>query len=51
MCGLSVQDLIGEGYTILKLGRTRADASSLIHAFKMLNAPVSVLDIPDRIAR
>lgn len=49
--GRPVQDLIGEGYTILKLGRTRADASGLEAAFKALNAPVSVLDIPDRIAR
>jgi hypothetical protein len=46
-----MQDRIPDGYTILKLGRTKADASGLERAIRLRGAPVTVLDVPDRIAR
>jgi hypothetical protein len=49
--GRPVQDLIGDGYTILKLGRTKADVAPLEKAIRARNAPVTILDIPDRVAR
>jgi hypothetical protein len=41
----SVHDRIGDGYTLLRLGRNKADASGLQKAFAALRAPLSVLDI------
>ena len=49
--GTPMQDHIADGYTILKLGGTRADASGLEKAIRACGAPVTVLDVPDRIAR
>ncbi len=49
--GTPMQDHIPDGYIILKLGRTRADAGGLEKAIRSRGAPVSVLDVPDRIAR
>ena len=49
--GASMQDQIPDGYTILKLGRTKADASGLEKALRSFGAPTAVLDVPDRIAR
>jgi 2-polyprenyl-6-methoxyphenol hydroxylase-like FAD-dependent oxidoreductase len=49
--GTPMQDRIADGYTILKLGRTKADASGLERAIRSRGAPVTVLDVPDRIAR
>jgi len=49
--GTPLQDHIPDGYTILRLGRTRADAGGLEMAIRARGAPVSVLDVPDRIAR
>jgi 2-polyprenyl-6-methoxyphenol hydroxylase-like FAD-dependent oxidoreductase len=49
--GTPMQDRIGDGYTILKLGRSKADASGLEKAIRARGAPVAVLDVPDRIAR
>src|SRR3984957_14263103 len=49
--GTPMQDRIPDGYTILKLGRTKADASGLEHAIRSHGAPATVLDVPDRIAR
>jgi hypothetical protein len=46
-----MQDHVGDGYTILKLGRTKADAAGLEKAIRARGAPVTVLDVPDRIAR
>ncbi len=46
--GTPMQDRIGDGYTILKLGGTAADASGLERAIRSHGAPVTVLDIPDR---
>jgi 2-polyprenyl-6-methoxyphenol hydroxylase-like FAD-dependent oxidoreductase len=50
--GTPMQDRIGDGYTILKLGRTtKADSSVLERAIRSRGAPATVLDVPDRIAR
>ena len=49
--GTPMQDRIPDGYTILNLGRTKADLSGLECAIRMHGAPVAVLDVPDRIAR
>jgi 2-polyprenyl-6-methoxyphenol hydroxylase-like FAD-dependent oxidoreductase len=49
--GTPMQDQIPDGYTILKLGRTKADVSGLEEAIRACGAPVAVLDVPDRIAR
>jgi len=49
--GTPIQDRIGGGYTILRLGGTEADASGLERAIASFGAPVSVLDIPDAAAR
>jgi 2-polyprenyl-6-methoxyphenol hydroxylase-like FAD-dependent oxidoreductase len=49
--GSAMQDRIGDGYTILKLGRTKADAGGLERAIRAHGAPVRVLEIPDQIAR
>jgi 2-polyprenyl-6-methoxyphenol hydroxylase-like FAD-dependent oxidoreductase len=49
--GTPIQDRVPDGYTILKLGRTKADLSGLQRAIRSRGAPVTVLDVPDRIAR
>jgi 2-polyprenyl-6-methoxyphenol hydroxylase-like FAD-dependent oxidoreductase len=49
--GTPMQDHIPDGYTILKLGRTKAYASGLERAIRSHGAPATVLDVPDRIAR
>ena len=49
--GTPMQDRIPDGYTILKLGGTAADAGGLERAMRARGAPVTVLDVPDRIAR
>jgi len=49
--GTPIQDRIGDGYTILKLGGSKIDASALERAIRSRGAPVTVLDVPDRIAR
>ncbi|HZC57041.1 MAG TPA: FAD-dependent monooxygenase [Xanthobacteraceae bacterium] len=48
---LSVHDRIGDGYTLLRLGRTKADASDLKHAFDTVGAPLSLLDIDSEVVR
>jgi hypothetical protein len=49
--GSAVQDRIpAGGFTILKLGQTKADVSGVVNALKSHAAPVTVLDIPDQIA-
>ena len=48
--GTAMQDRIGDGYTILKLGRS-ADVGGLERAIRARGAPVQVLDIPDPVAR
>ena len=49
--GTPMQDRIPDGYTILKLGGTKADTSGLERAIRSHGAPATVLDVPDRIAR
>jgi 2-polyprenyl-6-methoxyphenol hydroxylase-like FAD-dependent oxidoreductase len=49
--GQPMQDRIGDGYTILKLGNTRADVRPLESGFRTRNAPIDVLEVSDRIAR
>jgi 2-polyprenyl-6-methoxyphenol hydroxylase-like FAD-dependent oxidoreductase len=49
--GTSMQDQIPDGYTILKLGRTKADVSGLEDAIRSFGAPTTVLDVTDRVAR
>jgi 2-polyprenyl-6-methoxyphenol hydroxylase-like FAD-dependent oxidoreductase len=49
--GAPMQDRIPEGYTILKLGHSKADVGGLERAIRARGAPVTVLDVPDRIVR
>jgi hypothetical protein len=49
--GSAMQDRIGEGYTLLRLGGAQADASRLERAFRAIGAPFAILDIPDAPAR
>ncbi len=51
--GSAMQDRIGygHGYTLLRLGGTRADTAALERAFGDLRAPLQVLDIPDAAPR
>ena len=46
-----LQDRIGDGYTLLRLGGSSADASALARAFGAIGAPFTTLDIPDAAAR
>src|SRR6266481_1688027 len=47
----ALQDRLGPGYTLLRLGATRADASALQRSFAAYGAPFDVLDIPGGAAR
>ena len=49
--GTPIQDRIPDGYTILKLGKTKADTSGLEKALKSFGAPAATLEIPDAVAR
>jgi 2-polyprenyl-6-methoxyphenol hydroxylase-like FAD-dependent oxidoreductase len=49
--GSAMQDCIPDGYTVLRLGGTRADAGGLAVALRARGAPVAVLDVPDKTAR
>jgi 2-polyprenyl-6-methoxyphenol hydroxylase-like FAD-dependent oxidoreductase len=50
--GTAVQDRIpAEGYTLLRLGGTRAQTGELESAIRSFGAPLAVLDLPDQIAR
>ena len=50
--GTAIQDRIPvDGYTLLKLGRTRADTSSLERAIRDRGAPLAVLEVADQVAR
>jgi 2-polyprenyl-6-methoxyphenol hydroxylase-like FAD-dependent oxidoreductase len=49
--GTALQDKIPDGYAILKLAGTKADASALQRAIAAHGAPVQVLDVPDKVAR
>ncbi|HSC95053.1 MAG TPA: FAD-dependent monooxygenase [Burkholderiales bacterium] len=45
--GTALHDRMGPGYTLLRLGRSQANVSSLEQAWRALGAPLEVLDIPD----
>ena len=49
--GTPIQDRIGDGYTILRLGKADADTEGLERAITSRGAPLSTLDIPDSAAR
>ncbi len=49
--GVPMQDRIGDGYTLLRLGGSTADASVLARAFTAVGAPFTTLDVPDAAAR
>jgi hypothetical protein len=49
--GTPMQDRVPDGYTILKLGRTKADAAALEQALRSHGAPVTVLEIAAQAAR
>jgi 2-polyprenyl-6-methoxyphenol hydroxylase-like FAD-dependent oxidoreductase len=49
--GRSVHDAIGDGYTLLRLGRSNADTSGVERALQALHAPVDVLTIDEGAAR
>jgi 2-polyprenyl-6-methoxyphenol hydroxylase-like FAD-dependent oxidoreductase len=48
---ISVHDRIADGFTLLRLGRNKVDASGLRKAFSAIRAPFSVLDIDSEAAR
>ena len=49
--GVAMQDKIGDGYTLLRMGGSKADAALLQKAFAALGATFAVFDVPDRAAR
>jgi 2-polyprenyl-6-methoxyphenol hydroxylase-like FAD-dependent oxidoreductase len=49
--GGALQDRIGSGYTLLRLGSTQADTAVLEQAFRALGAPLTVLRIDDTAPR
>ncbi len=48
---ISVHDRIADGFTLLRLGRNKVDASGLRRAFSAIGAPFSALDIDSEEAR
>ena len=49
---VAVQDLVGAGYTLLRVGpAAKGDASAIARAFAKTGAPFGTLDVPDQIAR
>jgi 2-polyprenyl-6-methoxyphenol hydroxylase-like FAD-dependent oxidoreductase len=49
--GRPIQDLIGDGYTLLRLGGTPADCSALERAMRARSAPIEIVNVPDPSAR
>jgi 2-polyprenyl-6-methoxyphenol hydroxylase-like FAD-dependent oxidoreductase len=49
--GMPMQDRIPDGYAILRLGGSQADASGLERAIRARGAPATALDVPDPVAR
>jgi 2-polyprenyl-6-methoxyphenol hydroxylase-like FAD-dependent oxidoreductase len=47
----AVQDVIGDGYTLLRLGGTAVDSSGLEDAMRSRNAPFEVRVVDDTVAR
>jgi hypothetical protein len=46
-----VQDCVGDGYTLIRLGGAQADTSALAAAFRDLGAPFTALDLAGQAAR
>ena len=46
-----IQDRLGPGYALLRLGRARLDTSGIENAMRGRGAPFQVLDVPDATAR
>ena len=44
--GAALHDRLGPGYSLLRLGGTHADTSSLERSFREIHAPLDVLDVP-----
>jgi hypothetical protein len=49
--GSALHDRLGAGYTLLRLGGTRASTSALVHAMRGTGAPLEVLDLADEQVR
>ncbi len=49
--GTALHDHIGPGYTLLRLGRTRADTAHLEQAMRAIGAPLDVLEVSSAAAR
>jgi 2-polyprenyl-6-methoxyphenol hydroxylase-like FAD-dependent oxidoreductase len=49
--GGAMQDRIGDGYTLLRLGGTAHDVGALARAFAAIGAPFTVLDVADETPR
>jgi 2-polyprenyl-6-methoxyphenol hydroxylase-like FAD-dependent oxidoreductase len=49
--GTPMQDRIPDGYTFLRLGNSKADTTGLERTIRARGAPVTVLEVPDKIAR
>jgi len=49
--GRAVQDCLGSGYTLLRLGNANASTAALAAAFGAIGAPFATVDLPDRAAR
>jgi len=47
----AIQDRIGQGYTLLRLGGTQSDGAPLAAAFRSIGAPFSTLDVRSDAAR
>lgn len=49
--GSAMQDRLGDGYTLLRLGATGADTAGLEAALRRTGAPLDIQTIPDEVAR
>jgi hypothetical protein len=49
--GAALHDRIGDGFTLLRLGGTRADSAGVAQAVRATGAPLDVLDVADETAR
>jgi hypothetical protein len=49
--GTALQDRLAHGYTLLRLGRTQVQTAGLEQAIRSFGAPMTVMDVPDQIAR
>ena len=45
--GVSIQDLVGRTYAVLRMGPKAEPVDSIVAAFRKVGAPITVLDFPD----